>query len=46
MYAIRSYYDTGIACYHNRHRVNRLMAIFDDAWENATPERELARLHL
>jgi len=37
---------TGIACYHNRHRVNRLMAIFDDAWENATPERELARLHL
>jgi len=37
---------TGIACYHNRHRVNRLMAIFDDAWENGTPERELARLHL
>lgn len=37
---------TGIACYHNRHRVNRLLAFYDEAWENATPERELARLHL
>jgi predicted GNAT family N-acyltransferase len=36
----------GIACYHNRHRVNRLLALFDEAWENGTPERELARLHL
>jgi predicted GNAT family N-acyltransferase len=35
-----------IACYHNRHRVNRLLALFDDAWENGTPDRELARLHL
>ncbi|MEJ2593430.1 MAG: GNAT family N-acetyltransferase [Candidatus Thiodiazotropha sp.] len=36
----------GIACYHNRHRVNRLQALFDDAWESGTPDRELARLHL
>jgi hypothetical protein len=36
----------GIACYHNRHRVNRLLALFDEAWENGIPERELARLHL
>ncbi|MCU7844935.1 MAG: GNAT family N-acetyltransferase [Candidatus Thiodiazotropha sp. (ex Monitilora ramsayi)] len=36
----------GIACYHNRHRVNRLQALFDDAWESATPDRDLARLHL
>jgi predicted GNAT family N-acyltransferase len=38
-------YD-GIACYHNRHRVNRLLAVFDEAWEHSTPDRELARLHL
>jgi predicted GNAT family N-acyltransferase len=37
---------TGIACYHNRHRVNRLLNLFDEAWEYGTPERELARLHL
>ncbi|MEJ2593392.1 MAG: GNAT family N-acetyltransferase [Candidatus Thiodiazotropha sp.] len=36
----------GIACYHNRHRVNRLLALFDEAWESGTPDRELARLHL
>ncbi len=36
----------GIACYHNRHRVNRLLALFDDAWEHGTPDRDLARLHL
>lgn len=42
--SVESY--VGIACYHNRHRVNRLMALFDDAWENGTPDRELARLHL
>lgn len=36
----------GIACYHNRHRVNRLQALFDEAWECGTPERELAQLHL
>ncbi|MCU7916537.1 MAG: GNAT family N-acetyltransferase [Candidatus Thiodiazotropha sp. (ex Gloverina cf. vestifex)] len=36
----------GIACYHNRHRVNRLLALFNDAWETGTPDRELARLHL
>ncbi|MCU7811997.1 MAG: GNAT family N-acetyltransferase [Candidatus Thiodiazotropha sp. (ex Notomyrtea botanica)] len=36
----------GIACYHNRHRVNRLLALFSDAWETGTPDRELARLHL
>jgi predicted GNAT family N-acyltransferase len=36
----------GIACYHNRHRVNRLQALFDEAWETGTPDRELARLHL
>jgi predicted GNAT family N-acyltransferase len=37
---------TGIACYHNRHRVNRLLALFDEAWAYGTPDRELARLHL
>ncbi len=37
---------SGIACYHNRHRVNRLLAVFDEAWDHGTPERELARLHL
>ena len=37
---------SGIACYHNRHRVNRLLAVFDEAWEHGTPDRELARLHL
>jgi predicted GNAT family N-acyltransferase len=36
----------GIACYHNRHRVNRLLALFDDAWEHGSPDRDLARLHL
>ena len=36
----------GIACYHNRHRVNRLLALFDEAWEHGKPDRELARLHL
>ena len=36
----------GIACYHNRHRVNRLLALFDDAWESGVPDRELARLYL
>lgn len=36
----------GIACYHNRHRVNRLQVLFDEAWEYGTPERELAPLHL
>ncbi len=36
----------GIACYHNRHRVNRLQALFDNAWESGTPDRELAVLHL
>lgn len=36
----------GIACYHNRHRVNRLQTLFDEAWENGTPDRDLARLHL
>ncbi|MGD8910160.1 MAG: GNAT family N-acetyltransferase [Chromatiales bacterium] len=37
---------TGIACYHNRHRVNRLLNLFDEAWEYGTPDRELAWLHL
>ena len=37
---------SGIACYHNRHRVNRLLAVFDEAWEHGTPDRELSRLHL
>jgi predicted GNAT family N-acyltransferase len=37
---------SGIACYHNRHRVNRLLALFNEAWEHGTTERELARLHL
>lgn len=37
---------TGIACYHNRHRVNRLLVLFDDAWENGTPDRDLAQLHI
>ncbi|MEJ2691996.1 MAG: GNAT family N-acetyltransferase [Candidatus Thiodiazotropha sp.] len=37
---------SGIACYHNRHRVNRLQALFNDAWESGVPDRELARLHL
>jgi predicted GNAT family N-acyltransferase len=33
-------------CYNDRHRVNRLLALFNDAWETATPDRDLARLHL
>lgn len=37
---------SGIASYHNRHRVNRLLALFDNAWETGTPDRELTRLHL
>jgi predicted GNAT family N-acyltransferase len=37
---------SGIACYHNRHRVNRLLAVFDEAWKQGIPDRELARLHL
>ena len=37
---------SGIACYHNRHRVNRLLALFEDAWENGVADRDLARLHL
>ena len=37
---------SGIACYHNRHRVNRLLAVFDEAWEHGIPDRELSRLHL
>jgi predicted GNAT family N-acyltransferase len=42
--ASESYHAT--ACYNDRHRVNRLMAIFSDAWVSATPDRDLARLHL
>jgi predicted GNAT family N-acyltransferase len=42
--ASESYHGT--ACYNDRHRVNRLMALFSDAWETATPDRDLARLHL
>ncbi|MCU7931861.1 MAG: GNAT family N-acetyltransferase [Candidatus Thiodiazotropha sp. (ex Codakia rugifera)] len=36
----------GVACYSDRHRVNRMQTIFDDAWEHGIPDRELARLHL
>jgi predicted GNAT family N-acyltransferase len=32
--------------YNDRYRVNRLQAIFDEAWEYGTPDRELSRLHL
>ncbi|MBT2971553.1 MAG: hypothetical protein B6D72_00015 [gamma proteobacterium symbiont of Ctena orbiculata] len=34
------------ACYNDRHRVNRLQTVFDEAWEYGVPDRELARLHL
>jgi predicted GNAT family N-acyltransferase len=37
---------TGTANYHDRHRANRLQALFNEAWEYGTPERELMRLHL
>lgn len=37
---------SGITCYNNRHRVNRLLAVFDEAWEHGVPDRELSRLHL
>ncbi|MES9950764.1 MAG: GNAT family N-acetyltransferase [Candidatus Thiodiazotropha sp.] len=36
----------GTACYNDRHRVNRMQTIFDEAWEFGIPDRELARLHL
>jgi predicted GNAT family N-acyltransferase len=34
------------ACYNDRYRVNRLLSVFDEAWEYGVPDRELARLHL
>ncbi|MCU7862459.1 MAG: GNAT family N-acetyltransferase [Candidatus Thiodiazotropha sp. (ex Lucinoma borealis)] len=36
----------GVACYSDRHKVNRMQTIFDEAWEHGVPDRELARLHL
>jgi predicted GNAT family N-acyltransferase len=36
----------GTACYNDRYRVNRMLALFDEAWEFGLPDRELARLHL
>jgi predicted GNAT family N-acyltransferase len=36
----------GTAGYNDRYRVNRMLAVFDEAWEHGTPDRELARLHL
>ncbi|MEW8115769.1 MAG: GNAT family N-acetyltransferase [Candidatus Thiodiazotropha sp.] len=36
----------GTACYNDRHRVNRMLTIFDEAWEFGVPDRELARLYL
>ncbi|MCU7920282.1 MAG: GNAT family N-acetyltransferase [Candidatus Thiodiazotropha sp. (ex Epidulcina cf. delphinae)] len=36
----------GMACYNDRHRVNRYQGLFDEAWEYGVPDRELARLHL
>jgi hypothetical protein len=34
------------ARYNDLHRVKRLQALFDEAWEYGIPDRELARLHL
>jgi predicted GNAT family N-acyltransferase len=36
----------GSACYNDRYRVNRMLAVFNEAWEFGTPDRALARLYL